>query len=98
MTANLTHLEITILTTCRNNEFGDPAEVPVWTWSLIANSGITPKTARGVLASLSKKGLAVNDDNGTNNPDDASFYLTEEGVKVSNELIEAINKAKTNAG
>lgn len=78
---NLTEMEKLILTTSRKNEYGDPAEVPVWMWSVIMNADLDAKQARGVISSLVKKGLIVVSDE--KDPDERCMYLTELGIKYS---------------
>jgi predicted transcriptional regulator len=80
----LTDLEKKVLHSSRDNEYGDPAEDPVWVFSIIKNSGIESSKARGVISSLAKKGLAFVDDyEGNGKADDMVFSLTPLGVEMS---------------
>lgn len=86
MELQLTNLELQILKSSRSNEYGDPAECGVWMWSVIDNSGIPTRQARGVISSLVKKGLCeVDDYEGKGRSNDMCFTLTELGVKYSEE-------------
>ena len=80
---NLTALEKEILIASCTTDFGDAAIEPVWVFSVIDSAGIDGKVARGVIASLVKKGLVIIEDyEGKGNPDDQVFALTDAGIEV----------------
>ena len=83
----ITKLEKRMLEGIVNSEFNDTdelAEVSVWTHSAIDASKLDAKQARGVIASLVKKGLV--DNYIASNPDDCIISYTELGVQVYKQL------------
>ena len=83
MNLTLTALEEKILQACRITDYGDAAIEPVWVFSVIDSAGIDGKVARGVIASLVKKGLVMIEDyEGKGNSDDQVFVLTDAGIKI----------------
>ncbi|ACK74082.1 hypothetical protein PCC7424_5514 (plasmid) [Gloeothece citriformis PCC 7424] len=89
---NLTEGEKQILIASTNTEFGSALEDKFpWTWSVIDNSGLEPKIARGVISSLIKKGLVhIVDYPDRRNPDDFIFSLSDTGKKITQQLLKDI--------
>jgi len=87
-TLNLTKLETSLLNAMRENEYNDALEsggCGTWTFTAIDNSGMTGKTASGVISSLVKKGLVIADvvtAKERRNGDEDSICFTELGCKL----------------
>jgi len=86
---NLTENELAILKASRTNDFADAGEgSTTWVFAVIQSSGLDPKVARGVIASLVKKGLvAIDDYEGDRKSDDMTFSLSPKGIEVVLEVI-----------
>lgn len=78
---NLTQNELKIIWAAQTNEFEDASDgYSPWVFSVIDASGLDPKVARGVIASLVTKGLVgISDYDGKGNPDDMIFSFTGKG-------------------
>ena len=76
----LTRLETMMVNGMRNNEYNDAIEYATWTFTAIDNSGMSGKTASGVISSLIKKGL-VEATQGTNGEADMIGF-TDQGVML----------------
>lgn len=79
---NLTDLEKKMMKNIRFNHYLDQIQDPIWNdcWDCGPESDFcSPKQASGILASLTKKNII--DGNGE------TFYLTEFGVEICNELF-----------
>lgn len=76
----LTKMEIMVLNGMRDNEYNDAIEHATWTFTAIDNSGLNAKQARGVIASLVKKGLVIATKGSHGDEDMIGF--TQEGVKL----------------
>lgn len=76
---NLTKMEKMVLNSLRNNDYNDCYTDPcTWAFAAIDYSGLNAKQARGVMASLIKKGLM-----GFQEDDDEDIvWLTDEGKKI----------------
>lgn len=87
-TINLTEMERKLIIACVENQFNcgtadDVRSAGTWTWNAIEESGLNPKQARGVIASLIKKGLATEYDNeGRGRADDFCLNLTKAGIEA----------------
>ena len=81
----LTTLEIKILNAMRDNEYNDALDDNgTWTFTVIDNSGIDAKVARGVISSLVKKELiTVYEATAEANPVDMIAF-TDKGAKLFN--------------
>lgn len=85
-TEGLTDNEVKVMIAVRNNEFTDAmtSMCGPWTFSVQSNSGINPKSFKGVLSSLVKKGqVEVFDNDG-----DTCTFLTEAGAKRYSDFAE----------
>lgn len=78
----LTSHEKSLLYAARNNDYVDAAEEPTWVFAVIQSSGLTPKVARGALASLVKKGLITVCQHEPG-PDGMVLSLTKNGIQLS---------------
>lgn len=85
---NLTELEIKILQASRTNEYCDAVdEGAPWVFAVIEESGILVNQARGVIASLVKKGIVIVEDyENKGKSDDMVFVLTDEGAEITRNL------------
>jgi hypothetical protein len=77
--------EKSILKGARDNEYSDAFDGGFpWVFSVINESGLDPKSARGVIASLVKKGIvAVDDYDGKGRADDMVLAVTDHGLAVA---------------
>lgn len=89
MKTSLTEMEIMILKAARNNEFADAGNGGVpWVFSVIDNSGLDAKVARGVISSLVKKDfIGIEDYEGDGNPNDMCLFFLENAKKLVNQGV-----------
>jgi hypothetical protein len=91
-----TENEKAILRGAQNNDYGncfaeefEGCYKSSWVFAVIDSSGLNPKIARGAIASLAKKDIAiVADYEGKGRADDMTFELTNEGIKSGLEAIQ----------
>ena len=77
---NFTKNEVIILQASRDNEFDDATTGGApWTSVVIDESGLDPRVARGVIASLVKKGVVTLYDC---NKDDTIFSLNQDAIEI----------------
>ena len=85
ITDNLTTKEVETLISMRNSNFTDAAIDHTWVFDIIDED---PKTLRGVLASLVKKGIVYVDNSPGDHP---SCIITDEGIKIFSDYEELIS-------
>jgi predicted transcriptional regulator len=84
---NLTENEKAIMKAGCDSEYDNFCEAPTWVFSVIDNSKLDAKIARGVISSLVKKGLVeVFDNEGRGKANDMAITATESGIEICNEL------------
>lgn len=86
---NLTDNEKAILKAGCNSEYNNICDGEDWVLATIRNSGLSPKVARGVIASLIKKGLVmVHNTEGEEDkdPNNMVIWATDKGVEVCKNL------------
>lgn len=80
---NLTRNEIKILNGMRTNNFEDCINgQPQWTFSVIDETDFSEKVARGVIASLVKKGLVTVDGTYGKHDEESTIGFTEAGIEL----------------
>lgn len=79
----LTKLEVYLLNAMRTNEYNDALQDGhTWTFTAIDNSGMEPEAARGVIASLVKKGLVVAEKGNKKSGDEDTIGFTAAGAAL----------------
>ena len=83
-----TENEKAILKGARENEYSDAFDDGMpWVFAVINESGLNPKIARGAIASLVKKGIAVIVDwEGKGRADDMVLSITDHGMAVAKRI------------
>lgn len=92
---NITTLERKLLEGIDVSDYNDLTG-ETWTWDAIDNAGMSTKQGRGVIASLSKKGLVQVDNNEEGTDFKESYiFITREGLEVMLEENIGVNTKET---